>query len=79
MRKHIGLIEEYKHLNILNFEMESGTLFKAGNVYGVKTGCVCVVVANRTVSERIPIENIDKNILICAKKVVECFDVEGGE
>jgi uridine phosphorylase len=53
MRKLVGMIEEYRHLNVLNFEMESGTLFKMGLVYGFQTGCVCGVVAGRTSSENI--------------------------
>jgi uridine phosphorylase len=53
MRSLVGMIEEYRHLNVLNFEMESGTLFKMGLVYGFKTGCVCGVVAGRTSSESI--------------------------
>ena len=53
LRKQVGMIEEYRHLNVLNFEMESGTLFKMGLVYGFQTGCVCGVVAGRTSSENI--------------------------
>jgi uridine phosphorylase len=45
MRSLQGMTEEYRHLNILNYEMEAGTLFKMGNVYGFAAGCVCGVVA----------------------------------
>ncbi len=48
-----GITEEYRHLNILNYEMESGTLFKMGGVYGFAAACVCGVIAQRTASETV--------------------------
>ncbi len=51
LRRLQGITEEYRHLGVLNYEMESGTLFKLGLVYGVAVGCVCAVVAHRTASE----------------------------
>src|SRR5262245_59906367 len=48
-----GITEEYRHLNVLNYEMECGTLFKMGGVYGFAAGCVCAVVGQRTTSEAI--------------------------
>ena len=40
LRRLRGMIEEYQALRILNFEMEAGTLFKMGAVYGFAAGCV---------------------------------------
>lgn len=57
-RRLQGITEEYRALNVLNYEMESGTLFKMGLVYGVAVGCVCAVVANRTVDERVDLERL---------------------
>ena len=54
--------EQYRHLGILNFEMESGTLFKMANVYGFAAGCVCAVIA-----ERVQAETIDEE----RKKIAE--------
>jgi uridine phosphorylase len=51
LRRLEGMIEEYVHLGILNFEMESGTLFKMGGVYGITTGCVLAIIAERTEDE----------------------------
>lgn len=51
-----GITEEYRRLNILNYEMESGTLFKMAGVYGFAAGCVCGVIAQRTVGENIVLE-----------------------
>lgn len=51
LRSLQGMTEEYQHLNILNYEMEAGTLFKMANVYGFSVACICAVIANRTESE----------------------------
>lgn len=51
-----GITEEYRRLNILNYEMECGTLFKMGGVYGFAAACIAGVVAQRTASESIVLE-----------------------
>ena len=48
-----GITEEYRHLNILNFEMECGTLLKMAGVYGFAAACVCAVIDDRTTGEGI--------------------------
>jgi uridine phosphorylase len=53
LRSLNGITEEYRNLNVLNYEMESGTLFKMANVYGFAAGCICGVVAQRTASESV--------------------------
>jgi uridine phosphorylase len=62
LRKHEGMIDEYAHLGILNFEMEAGTLFKLGGVYGIKTGCVLAIVAQRNASEDVDLSLKDRAI-----------------
>lgn len=52
-----GITQEYRHLNILNYEMESGTLLKMAGVYGFAAGCICAVVAQRTEKESIVSES----------------------
>jgi uridine phosphorylase len=56
LRRQRGITEEYRRLNILNFEMEAGTLFKMGLVYGFAAGCVCAVLAERVGSEQVFVE-----------------------
>jgi uridine phosphorylase len=56
MRWLQGINEEYRGLNILNYEMECGTLFKMGGVYGFAAACICGVVAQRTSGENIVLE-----------------------
>ena len=51
LRRLQGMIDEYVHLGVLGFEMEAGTLFKMGTVYGFAAGCVCGIVAQRGQAE----------------------------
>jgi uridine phosphorylase len=53
LRHQQGMTEEYRRLNILNYEMEAGTLFKQASVYGLAAGCVLAVIAQRTESEAV--------------------------
>lgn len=46
-----GMTAEYRHLNMLNYEMEMGTLFKMAGVYGFAAAGICAVVADRTTGE----------------------------
>lgn len=52
-----GITEEYRRLNVLNYEMESGTLLKMGSVYSFAAGCVCGVIAQRTEGEAVLLES----------------------
>jgi len=53
LRSLRGVTEEYRQLNILNYEMEAGTLFKMAGVYGFEAACVCGVIAQRTTHEKV--------------------------
>lgn len=66
MRSLQGITEEYRRLNILNYEMECGTLFKMAGVYNFTAACVCGVVAQRTISENVNVEEKD----IAIKKAI---------
>lgn len=52
LRRHRGSIDEYQSLGVLNLEMEAGTLFKMGGVYGFTAGCVVAIIAQRQHDER---------------------------
>lgn len=70
-----GITEEYRRLNILNYEMECGTLFKMAGVYDFAAACVCGVVAQRTVGENIILEQkelaVSKAIAVAISTVQE--------
>ncbi|MDA8018517.1 MAG: nucleoside phosphorylase [Thermoanaerobaculia bacterium] len=53
LRRHVGMIDEYRHLHVLNFEMEAATLLTMSQVYGFVAGCICGVVAQRTEAETV--------------------------
>ncbi|NEQ23240.1 MAG: nucleoside phosphorylase [Microcoleus sp. SIO2G3] len=77
MRSLQGITEEYRRLNVLNYEMESGTLFKMAGVYNFAAACICGVVAQRTKSENVILEQKDvavKNAIAVVVHAVENFD-----
>ena len=48
-----GITAAYRHLNVLTYEMETGTLLKMAGVYGFAAAAICAVVAQRTQAETI--------------------------
>lgn len=62
LRSITGMIDEYADLGVLNLEMETGTLFKMGLVYGFVAAAVCGVVAQRTEDERPQLELKDRAV-----------------
>lgn len=62
-----NLISEYASMNILNMEMETGTLFALSNLRGLRAGAICGIFGNRAKDEfadeptrrRIESESID--------------------
>ncbi len=73
------ITDEYRGLGILNYEMESGTLFKMGNVYGFAAACICAVIANRTQDERPDHDAKDRAVrdaIRVALQAAESFDDE---
>ncbi|MGF1539711.1 MAG: nucleoside phosphorylase [Pleurocapsa sp.] len=54
-----GITAQYRRLNILNYEMEAGTLFKMAGVYGFAAACICGVIAQRTQAEDIVLADKD--------------------
>ena len=74
LRSLHGITEEYRRLNVLNYEMECGTLFKMAGVYNFAAACVCGVVAQRTVGENVILEQKDvavKNAIAVAVRAAE--------
>ncbi|HEY9613781.1 nucleoside phosphorylase [Allocoleopsis sp.] len=77
LRSLQGITEEYRRLNVLNYEMECGTLFKMAGVYGFAAACVCGVVAQRTLGEDIILEQKDvavNNAIAVAVRGLESFE-----
>ncbi len=62
IRRLRGMIDEYHDLRILNFEMEAGTLFKMGQVYGFRAGCVVGIIAQRSEAEDVDLGAKDRAV-----------------
>lgn len=45
------MIEKYQRLNIVNMEMEAETIITLSNVFGVMSGAICAIHANRVTDE----------------------------
>jgi uridine phosphorylase len=74
MRHLRGSIDEYAALRVLNFEMEAGTLFKMGGVYGFAAGCVCGIIAKRTEDESPRLDLKDAAVDNAIRVAVEAAD-----
>lgn len=62
LRSLQGITDEFRNLGVLNYEMESATLFTCASVYGMRAGCVCAVIAQRTEGENVVMEAKDEAI-----------------
>jgi uridine phosphorylase len=59
LRRLRGMIDEYHDLGVFNFEMEAGTLFKMGTVYGFAAGAVVAIIAQRNEAEAPDVDAIE--------------------
>ncbi len=75
VRRHFkDSVEEWRKLNVMNFEMEAATLFTICSVFGLQAACVCAVIAKRTKSESVDKSKYDnsmRNIMAIIKRSVE--------
>ena len=78
LRTHIGATAEYQNLRIVNYEMEAGTLFKMGLVYGFAAGCVCDAVAQRTNAETIVLDQKAEGVDRAIRTAVAALELLAG-
>ncbi len=64
-----GIEERLAKLNVLNFEMESATLFTLSNIYGARAGTVCAAIANRVTDEFIAGAGVEDAIKVANEAV----------
>lgn len=55
-RRFQGMTEEWRQLHVLNYEMEAATLLTLASTMGLRAGCVCGTIVNRSRSEAISAE-----------------------
>jgi len=63
IRKFQGSLKEWQKLNVLNYEMESSTIFVVCSTLGLRGGCISGVVVNRTEQEK-----VKKEVVVLAEK-----------
>jgi uridine phosphorylase len=72
-----GSLQEWRQINVLNFEMEAATLFTMCAAMGLKAGTVCGVVANRAQSEKVHSKELflkgEQNAIITAVEAVRAL------
>jgi uridine phosphorylase len=69
-----GTLTQWQKLNVLNFEMESATLFTIASAFGLKAGCIASVIVNRTNSETPDdsvLKNAEENLASAVKHALE--------
>ena len=71
IRKFQGSMEEWQKLGVLNYEMESATLFTMCASLGLKAGCVAGVIVNRTQQEIPDAEQMSRTESHAVKIVVD--------
>ncbi len=63
------IVTDLQAAGILNFEMESSTIFTISNIYGARAGTICAVVANRVDNTFKPGAGIDTAIKVANEAV----------
>jgi uridine phosphorylase len=59
-RRFQGITEEWRRLGVLNYEMEAATLLTMASAMGLRAGCAAGVVVNRTRSEHVTAEDLER-------------------
>ncbi|KSW11825.1 uridine phosphorylase [Pyrodictium occultum] len=62
-------MENLRRMGVLGFEMEAATIFTLSNIYRLRSGCVCAVIANRVTDEFIPEAGVREAIMVANEAV----------
>jgi uridine phosphorylase len=73
-RQFQGSMMELKKLRVLNYEMESSTLFTQAQVLGLKAGCITGVIARRSCGEEILEESSELLETRCIQTIQHCLE-----
>jgi len=73
----VGLVDSLSSANVLSFEMEASTIFTLAGIYGLRSGCICAVYANRITDEfKIAGEDEACRAAVEAVKILSRWDQE---
>lgn len=64
------IFEDMKKAGVKNFEMESSCLFTLGSIFGIRTGTVCVVIADRIHNKFKLTDQMEKNAALVACEAI---------
>ncbi|MGC8779179.1 MAG: nucleoside phosphorylase, partial [Candidatus Caldatribacteriaceae bacterium] len=84
LKEFQGSLEEWRRLRVLNYEMETATLFTMARVFGLRAGAICGVLVNRTREERVSpevVNEVEEKLVRVTGRAVEFFrdSWEGGK
>ncbi|MBU0998381.1 uridine phosphorylase [Patescibacteria group bacterium] len=65
------IFEDMKKAGVKNFEMESSCLFTLGSIFGIRTGTICVVVADRVHNEFKITDKMEKDTALIACEAIK--------
>lgn len=71
LRRFRGSMEEWRALNVLNFEMEAAAVFVMCSAFGLQAACVCGIIAKRVESEKVDLDHKDLSVTNMQKVVKE--------
>ena len=68
-----GTLQEWQKLGVLNYEMESATLFTVCNALGLRAGCITCAIVNRVVKNK---DKIQQKTLALAEEILAKAGIE---
>ncbi|MFW9830240.1 MAG: uridine phosphorylase [Candidatus Thorarchaeota archaeon] len=75
-----NIISDLKAARVLNFEMECSTIFTLANLFGLRSGAVCTVFANRETEEFATLGEKEASHTACeAAKILADWDKQASE
>jgi uridine phosphorylase len=74
------IIPDLKTARVLNFEMECSTIFTLSNLFGLRSGAICAVFANRETEEFATLGEKEASQTACeAVKILAEWDEQSGK
>lgn len=73
-RRFQGTLEEWQKLKVLNYEMESATLFTIASTFGLKAACVASAIVSRVKTEHVDdavLESAEANLARVMKEALK--------
>jgi uridine phosphorylase len=69
-------IDDLRRMGVLSFEMEAATIFTLSQIYRLRSGCVCAVIANRVTGEFRPGQGVDMAIRVANEALRILYELD---